>query len=178
MGKHKALIMSDNHGELKGIRSIAANDSFDAIFHCGDYCCNLDDLPSPMYLVKGNCDVDAKIPKEIHVDWHGLSILMVHGHHYHVKSSLLSLKYRGEETSSSLILFGHSHYPLCIQDDGKVYINPGSLSYPRGFPRPTYTVIEWEPLKSGVGNLDVRFFNLSFQEEASLNRSFSIDCQI
>jgi putative phosphoesterase len=174
MGKHRALIISDNHGKLDGIQSILANESFDIIFHCGDYCCNLDDLPRLIYLVKGNCDINAKIPEEVNMNWHGLGILMVHGHHYQVKSSLLRLKYRGDETLSSLILFGHSHNPLCIQDDGKVYVNPGSLSYPRGFPRPTFAVLEWDPVQAGAGTLDVKFFNLSFQEERSLSRSFSM----
>lgn len=191
--------MSDNHGALEDVQKVIAGDAeapsflaeWDAIFHCGDYCSESGLLPTGVHRVRGNCDVGETAPEEQAIQWRGLNILLVHGHLYQVNSSLLPLKYRAEELGCNVILYGHTHHPLCIQGEGRVFINPGSMLSPRGYPRPTFAVMEWEPEKmaervaSGTdngpnglspvkGKLDVVFYNLSMGVEEKLCKSFTL----
>jgi putative phosphoesterase len=174
MEKRKALIMSDNHGDLQVIDTVIQGNAADAIFHCGDWCERLERLPRGVHLVRGNCDDDPRIPEERIVPWGMFRILVVHGHRYQVKNSLLSLKYKAEEVGANLILFGHSHQPLCIQDGEKIFLNPGSLIHPRGYPRATYAVMEWEQVSRFDGVLKVTYYNIAGQKEEPLSTSFCI----
>lgn len=193
MEKHKSVILSDNHGEIEDLQKILAGGStdWDAMFHCGDYCAEPGHLTKGVYRVRGNCDLLRSAPAEQTIAWRGLNILLVHGHLYQVNLSLLPLRYRAEELGCSVILYGHTHHPLCVQEEGMVFINPGSMFSPRGYPRPTFAVMEWEPKKvaervaSGTDNgpnglspvkgiLDVVFYNLSMGVEDELCQSFTL----
>ena len=75
-------------------------------------------------------------------------ILMTHGHEYGVKSSLLNLNYRAKELGADIALYGHSHIAAIEKHDGIWFVNPGSVSLPRGL-RHTIAFIE---IKDGVIN--------------------------
>lgn len=174
MEKLKALIISDNHGVINSVESLVKGSDADTIFHCGDWCESVDSLPKGIQLVRGNCDFDNRIPVELITSWGAHRLLMVHGDRYQVKSSLLALKYKAEEAGANLILFGHSHHPLSIQDGDKVFINPGSVTQPRGYPRPTYAIMEWEQIDDTKGMLYVSFYSSSGEKQDSLSNSFCI----
>lgn len=51
--------------------------------------------------------------------------------------------YKGEELGANIILFGHTHVPLILEEDNIRIMNPGSVSYPRGVDRiKTFGIID------------------------------------
>lgn len=174
----KALIMSDTHGLTKEVKHLLSLTSVERIFHCGDFC--VAETSSPfdrMTLVKGNNDFQANVPDDRIVEWAGLRIFMTHGHRYQVNSSFLPLSYKAKEEKANVVLFGHTHYPLCTKQDGIIFVNPGSLKRPRGFTVPTFvlwSVQEKEEGKEGKA-LFFTFYNaLKRQSIPSLSKTFRI----
>jgi putative phosphoesterase len=136
------LILSDTHGLVNEVKQVVERHQVEMIFHCGDFCVDRNREPfAGMQLVRGNCDSVTDVPVDRKVCWNGLVIYQTHGHLYGVKSSLLNLHYRAEEVGANVVLFGHSHFPVCAEERGILFINPGSLQLPRGFDLPTYAVL-------------------------------------
>lgn len=148
MKKIKLLVFSDSHGSEKYIDSAIAahNGRADAFIFLGDglraaeaVFAKYPDVPH--ICVRGNCDLYASGElDEVTLDMGGIKILCMHGHKYDVKSTLLRAAYRAKEKEASLLLFGHTHGPLELREDGIVMFNPGSVGM--GYPDRTYGVIE------------------------------------
>lgn len=94
--------------------------------------------------VRGNCDseVDAMVldflieaPHMILSD-NGLNIFITHGHYYN-KDHLPPMM------SIDILLHGHTHIPVCEEiSEGKYYMNPGSVSIPKGDSDNSYMIYE------------------------------------
>lgn len=104
----------------------------------------LNGLSSELLCVRGNCDseVDQMVlsfpimAEYAYLCIDGHRMLLTHGHKIN-KSSCASLG-RGE-----LLVHGHTHVP-CIEEigEGRLYVNPGSTTYPKeGNPR-SYMIYE------------------------------------
>lgn len=53
-----------------------------------------------------------------------------------------------------VVCFGHSHNPTCYKKENTLFINPGSVTFPRGnYPHPTYCIFDTE-------NHEVQFYDL------------------
>lgn len=81
--------------------------------------------------VKGNCDFE-NIEDEILFDIEGKSVFLCHGDRYGVKYGLNEIERKAKELKADIVIFGHTHIPLSIKRDDILYINPGSISIPRG----------------------------------------------
>jgi putative phosphoesterase len=171
----KALILSDTHGMVNEVLKLVQKiPELKKGFHCGDFCVSPSTEPfRQMVLVKGNNDDRADIPYDELVHWSGLRFFVTHGHKYGVEHSLLQLKYKAEELRADVVLFGHTHYPLCIMEDGIVLVNPGSLKQPRGFPVPTYATLDISSENQGK-KLEFRYFDPKNREILSKQRTFSL----
>ena len=117
----------------------------DALVHLGDHANDARVLAEeypllPLVTVKGNCDLATDAPEQARMNWDGPVIFAVHGHRYHVKSGLLSLRYAALEQGAHIVLFGHTHCPYCEYRDGLWLLNPGAC----GGVRPTCGVITME----------------------------------
>ena len=140
------LIFSDSHG--KGNRMQLAIDRqvtpIDAVVFLGDGLRDADHLwtnGATLFGVRGNCDwfsdVDAEVEMTIQMEGH--RIFLTHGHAYGVKGGIGALIARAAELNADIVLFGHTHTPLCetipkgTTVDGKplarpMYLfNPGSI---------------------------------------------------
>ena len=116
-----ALIFSDSHGRTRAM--YAARDRQisppDAVFFLGDGLRDTELLAyeaKAFYAVRGNCDWFSSYddtPNERIVSFAGLRILMTHGHAYNVKSGLGALLIRATAVDADLVLFGHTHEPIC-----------------------------------------------------------------
>ncbi|MFC4078430.1 metallophosphoesterase family protein [Salinithrix halophila] len=138
----RILIISDSHGEARLLREIVDRVNADHVIHCGDFTTDRNELPNvPMTVVRGNCDWE-EVPEEDLWQVGQARFFVTHGHRYQVKSTLLPMRYRAEEAGAQIACFGHSHFPVCEQDGPILLINPGSISSPRGYPVPTYAVLE------------------------------------
>ncbi|PTX59353.1 hypothetical protein C8P63_11248 [Melghirimyces profundicolus] len=138
----RVLIVSDSHGDAGLVKSVVERERADHLIHCGDFCTGRDRLPSgPLTVVRGNCDWE-EVPEEAWWDGGGHRFYVTHGHRRQVQSSLLPIRYRAEENGAGIVCFGHTHFPVCEQSERVLLINPGSLVAPRGFPSPSYAVLE------------------------------------
>ena len=140
----KILIMSDTHGLTKEITEINNRHHVDLVIHCGD-----SELPSDasvlknIEVVKGNCDRDSNYLDEKIIELTpGISCYVTHGHLYDVKRSLESLSYRAEELVVNFCFFGHTHIAGVTKINDIIYINPGSIKYPKGSDEKTYALLD------------------------------------
>lgn len=139
----KVLVLSDTHGMVREVEEVISAFRPDRLLHCGDS--EMDPKIPPfknMVMVKGNMDFDADLPLIKTLHWKGLTITMTHGHRYHVKQTLEHLTELAHQTKANILLFGHSHTPVCRMAEGILYMNPGSLLHPRGYPYPSFVIME------------------------------------
>lgn len=110
----------------------------DVIIHLGDNMQDVD-LMATYYSgkiinVKGNCDFGMEVPSELVEIIGGKKIFITHGHNYDVKRTYNKLMYKAMEVGADIALFGHTHIPEIIFEEGIWIINPGSASMSRKGP--------------------------------------------
>ena len=72
----------------------------------------------------------------------GKKIFAVHGNGYSLDYGLYSLSAEAREKEADICLYGHTHVPDITTGYGIWFVNPGSVSRPRGIAGKTYAVIE------------------------------------
>ncbi|NHI98968.1 metallophosphoesterase [Lactococcus garvieae] len=129
------IVMSDSHTDRDVIKRI--KDKYEgtasALFHCGDSeLPSNDDIWQGVNVVAGNCDYDDGYSDIKMVDVEGKKVLIAHGHQFYVGLGLDRYSYFAEEKEADIALFGHIHQPVAQMIGNTLYINPGSVSQPRG----------------------------------------------
>ena len=142
-------IMSDTHGELELARqAIAQMGKVDLILHAGDTYADLvklsKDTDIEMLGVRGNIGHPDEGPAERILDLSGFKIFLVHGHHYDVKHSLMRLYYRAKELEVDVVVYGHTHLAMSAYEDNILFVNPGSVGFPRGKYKNSYAILNLE----------------------------------
>ena len=94
--------------------------------------------------VRGNCDAEVdqalldfniQSPHLI-IETDGLTIFATHGHYYNTG-------HLPQISSFDILLHGHTHIPICEEIyDNKYYMNPGSLTIPKGGSTNSYMTYE------------------------------------
>lgn len=129
-------VISDTH-RIKKYINVAKEyiKSADVLIHLGDNTEDIEELTigfkGKIYGVRGNCDFTNKYPKENIIELQGKRIFITHGDLYGVKYGLNNLYYRAKEVEADIVLFGHTHEQLILNEDGIIFMNPGSISLPR-----------------------------------------------
>ncbi|MDD6919614.1 MAG: phosphodiesterase [Eubacteriales bacterium] len=103
----------------------------------------LNPLSNEILCVRGNCDseVDQMVLNfSIMADYSflnmdGISVFVTHGHIYN-RENLPSLK------KGDYLLNGHFHIPEIVEYDDYTYLNPGSISIPKGGSDNSYMIFE------------------------------------
>src|SRR5699024_5797868 len=135
----KVIIMSDTHGLVHEITEIRDKHEADKVIHCGDSELYKEDtVLEGAIVVEGNCDQSHQFNNEEIIEIDGLRFYVTHGHLYQVKQQLMTLSCRASEMKADIVCFGHSHIVYAEQDDHHLYINPGSVRFPRVPTIPTY----------------------------------------
>ena len=106
--------------------------------------------------VRGNCDaevdqfvLDFSIMDDYHIHWDGKRYFFAtHGHIYNEHEHPYF-------TPGTVLLHGHTHVPACEKYKDFLYINPGSVSLPRGGSERSYmtydgNVFRWKYLEDGA----------------------------
>ncbi|WP_261133150.1 metallophosphoesterase family protein [Bacillus sp. Marseille-Q3570] len=168
------LLVSDSHGltkELKEVVDLHKN-QVDVMVHCGD-----SELPSdderlkPFNNVQGNMDLGHDdFPNETLIEEQGFRLFVTHGHLYNVKMSYMNLAYKAEEQGADLVFFGHSHVPESFEQNGMVFVNPGSLRLPRNRRERTYAICECKD----NSHIRVRFFEYDGEELTDLSTEYEL----
>ena len=148
----KVLIVSDIHGGYNNMKKVLEdNPEFDLLLILGDILygssesSNLVDLlnnyTSKIISVCGNCDsftdnsglnfFDDKLYATVPID--GKLAFITHGHIYN--------KYNMPVLPYDIYIQGHTHIPIMDYGD-KLYLNPGSITRPRGIGQKSYIFYE------------------------------------
>lgn len=104
----------------------------------------LNSVKDELLCVRGNCDAEVDqmvldfpiMAEYAYLCIDGFKMLLTHGHKINKENS-------GMLSAGELLVHGHTHV-LCIEDigEGRLYINPGSTTYPKeGNPR-SYMIYE------------------------------------
>ena len=64
--------------------------------------------------------------------------MMAHGHQYHVKMGRSAAESAARQAGANILLFGHTHEPVCEFERGLWIVNPGSAG---SLAAATYAVI-------------------------------------
>lgn len=136
----KILVLSDSHASLHFMRHCVERLQPQAVIHLGDYwrdgtVIREENPDMPFYAVPGNCDrgrLDSYEPETRLEIIGGVRVFMTHGHLHGVKLTLSMLEQDARRQQAQLALFGHTHEPLCRQEDGLWLVNPGSCGYGGG----------------------------------------------
>ena len=77
-----------------------------------------------------------------------LTIFATHGH-------LVDQSFLSRLNDNDILLCGHTHIPACEKDEAHIYLNPGSVSIPKGCSENSYMTYEngvflWKNLEGKV----------------------------
>jgi len=145
------VVLADTHAprHWRGVppRVAAHLSGADLILHAGDVCTAdvLNELSgyAPVHAVRGNNDgpdiADWGAPDRLLIDLDGLSVGMIHDSG--AATGRLS-RMRRAFPDCELVVFGHSHIPMDVADQGLRLFNPGSPTDRRRQPHGTIGLLE------------------------------------
>lgn len=145
----RVLVISDSHRNGRVIEKILyAQPTASHVFFLGDLAGDMEDFEyifpeKQFHILSGNCDYFSTFPSSGIEKVSGKKIFYTHGHTLGVKSSTVHLLKTAKEQGCDIALFGHTHIPLTLYEDGVWIVNPGSCNSPRDG-KPTYAVIDIE----------------------------------
>jgi uncharacterized protein len=123
-------VLSDTHGQLDP-EVMDCLCRLDLVLHAGDIdrpeILQALGKPDKVKAVRGNMDLgpwSQKLPHEEFVAVGDILIYMIHDLH-RISIDPVSADVR-------IVISGHTHRPAAAQQDGVLYLNPGSPSFPRG----------------------------------------------
>lgn len=138
----KIVVMSDNHGMDYMLNYVKDKEPHaDYYVHCGDSEVPYPELLNGYICVKGNNDWGLDLPKEARLEVEGYSILITHGQYLGYFNRELAMNDLLTTHQCQILLCGHTHIPMFVQDGDFYYINPGSTSLPRGGSQASYAVV-------------------------------------
>jgi len=140
LARFRAVILSDTHGRLPE-EVLRACRRADRIIHAGDVGSDaiIPELEAlaPLTVVAGNVDPPGLAPERARAEVGGWRLLVQHivwerGGPSREARDLLARQ------AADLVVFGHTHEPLCVEREGVVFLNPGScgarrFSFPRSY---------------------------------------------
>lgn len=143
----KILIVSDTHRQHRNLKkAIEKERPLDMLIHLGDVEGGEDYIEAlaecPTYFVRGNNDFFSDLPSEEEIVLEGYRIFMTHGHAYYVSMGEERLVEEAREREADIVMYGHTHRPVCRKEENLLILNPGSMSFPRQEGRrPSYMVM-------------------------------------
>jgi len=155
----RLLVLSDNHRNeyiMDEIYSLYERE-IDLWIHCGDS--EFDEFHPAWNIfstVQGNMDITNDFPIEDVRTFEDIKFAVVHGHLHNVKTTFEPLKELANSNGTSIVFYGHTHVPKVDKEEGVYFINPGSVSQPKGeLDIGTYAIIELEGKEGHVHFYDV-----------------------
>ena len=144
----KILIVSDTHRRDENLEVVLEQEKpIDLLIHLGDAEGSEDYIEllaeCPVEIVAGNNDFFTELLGEKVIQIGKYKVLLTHGHYYYVNTGIVRLKEEALDRGVDIVMYGHTHRPLLIEEDDLVILNPGSLSYPRQEGRcPSYIIMD------------------------------------
>lgn len=130
----KILIVSDNHrDETRLYDLLNIYDDIDLWLHCGDsefY--NDNKLWNSYRTVRGNMDWEEKFPEVRTEKASDFNVVVLHGHRHQVRMTNDLMLEEAKRNDAKIVFYGHTHVAKVEEEQGVYFINPGSISQPRG----------------------------------------------
>ena len=125
------LITSDIHSNTKNLDKLKQiYPNIKTHLNAGDSELSLNYLKErDIISVLGNTDYDNNLEKYKILFINNKKILLIHGHEFNVKQSLINLSYFAKSLEVDIVIFGHTHIPFNKIINNILYINPGSLGF-------------------------------------------------
>ena len=145
----RIVVISDSHKRSDIIEKILfAQPDAKEVFFLGDCVNDIEDFEfifsdKKFHIVSGNCDFFSVVPTTSVANVCGKGIFYTHGHTLGVKGSREHLKKAALQSNCEIALYGHTHTPEILYEDGLYIVNPGSCSSPRNS-KASYAVIDIE----------------------------------
>ena len=163
------LVVSDNHGDRAIIEELLANTKIKSII---SFIAAIQNLTQQMSM--GNLSgctkgivISAQTFETKRVVDTGLDrVYMTHGHLSNVRFGLTQLALEAKRTTSNYRSFGHTHQLGCEFEQGILFLNPGSISQPRGMIQiPAYAIIESTKEALAVNTIidHIKIDNMAFE---------------
>ena len=156
-------LISDTHGLLRKEVIENLNDC-DLIIHTGDIgkIEVIESLKKISYVeyIRGNCDKNKNIATEDKIiDVYNKRIYLIH--------DISKIKVDLKKENIDIVIYGHSHKHNIYEDDGILYINPGSVG-PKRFKLPTYmaklNLLDKESYCNSLKLVDKNIYRYKFYE--------------
>ncbi|MDR3190920.1 MAG: YfcE family phosphodiesterase [Lactobacillaceae bacterium] len=129
------LFVSDAHGDREILVKIrdAYRGKVRAMFYNGDSELERSDELFNDYLpVIGNMDFDTMFPDDRDYRDDDVTIFQTHGHLYQTELNLNRLRQTATQKGVNVVTSGHTHKLGAEMIDDQLYLNPGSISLPKG----------------------------------------------
>jgi len=128
----RILVVSDSHGNTRRLlKAVEDNEDISMMIYLGDGERDLETikpfLKAPLVAVSGNCDMYSSLPDCEIVDIGGKRLFCTHGYKEKVKYGDELLRHTARLRNADIALYGHTHVPVNIYDDGLFVFNPGAL---------------------------------------------------
>ena len=138
----KIVIMSDNHGDDQALELVKRLEpAADYYIHCGDSETYNFALLNEYYSVKGNNDWHLNLPTQLTMEIEGYKVLVTHGQYFGYFNREYAMNDLLTQNHAQILICGHTHMPMFMQDGDYYYVNPGSTSFPRGGSKKSYGVL-------------------------------------
>lgn len=134
----KVAVISDSHGDINTLNKVFSGlRDIDKVIHLGD---NFEDIikvnsnyNKEIHYVSGNNDFGEgyNFLREKIINIRDKKIFLTHGHNYNVSRGVDRLYYKSKEMECDIVCFGHTHRRFYSLEDGIIFLNPGSITYPR-----------------------------------------------
>lgn len=168
----KILVMSDSHGDRAIVQEIKDRyqGKVDAMFHNGDSELASDDpIWEGIQVVLGNCDYRGGYPETLLTQVGSSRVAQTHGHLFSINYTWQKLDYWAQEMDADICLYGHLHMADAEVRGKTLFLNPGSLTQPRGLIRERlYAIVTIE-----ADQFRVAFYTTDHQLYAPLSKDFS-----
>ena len=132
----RILVVSDTHRHDELCLALLEHRGpFDMFIHCGDVEGSETKLSlaanCECHMVTGNNDFFSCLPRETEFMMGNYKAFLTHGHTYHCSFELEYLKQEAISRGANIVFYGHTHKSVAKWDSGILFINPGSISFPR-----------------------------------------------
>jgi hypothetical protein len=130
----RIFVLADTHNYLPDNLE-ALTEGADEIWHLGDVCApslllRLENVGSPVTLVRGNCDNNFEWPPVVDLKRNGVRFRLVHISPARVPENV------------DVLLHAHTHVPRNERKDGVLFLNPGCVALPKDGAQPSVATLE------------------------------------
>jgi len=165
----KILLFSDNHRNAEYVEKLVKDhQDFDRYISLGDSEMSESELSNlNIFGVKGNYPFEPKFPDDLFFEFDEWKCFFTHGHKYGVKNGLSRLYEVSKSLDAEVVCFGHTHRAFLEDMDDIIFLNPGSLAYPKGFSNATYAILITSKSTISIEIIDFQTEHTLFQYKKS-----------